>query len=107
MQRNKASVGRWRTLGFPHRQNGRPSRRKIPFDGRRRLGRQVSWLAGRGRAFGLPGCPVALYERRLAAHSCGDSRGFPPRFGSTAFPFNPAGGTVLADRVTAETGGWQ
>ena len=65
--------------------------KKNPFGGQAILRRQVSWLAGHRRAFGLPSCPVALLERWLAAHSCGNSRAAPGCAGASAFPINPRG----------------
>src|SRR4029079_14690375 len=39
----------------------------------------LAGLLGRGPfcLVGLPSCPVAVFDERLAAHSCGGSRGFP------------------------------
>lgn len=85
----------------------RPSRRKHPFDGRRRLGRQVSWLAGLRRRSAFPvaqwpesnaGSPLTVAGTATACDQC---------CGLPCSLLIPTGGTVLLHRLTGWVGDWQ
>src|SRR6185503_13120737 len=65
---------------------GKPVRAAHPGRTKDDGDRQVSWLAGLGRALRLPGSfrPSDIRKRRLSAYSCGGSPGVSPEF-----PFHP------------------